>query len=51
MVGRTTLSKPNNSIQMVYKYDAARFTNIETYNRIIRSECSRFDKTSHEIEK
>lgn len=44
MAGRTTLNKSNNGIQMMYKYNTNRFTNIGTYNRTVRSECSRFDK-------
>ena len=44
MVSRTPWSEPNNSIQMVYKYNATRFTNIETYNRTVRSEHSRLNK-------
>ena len=44
MVSRTTWSKPNDSIQMVYKYNTTRFTHIEAYNRTVRSEHSRFNK-------
>ena len=41
MAGRTVGSKPNDCFKMVYQYHTARFSNPETYFRVVGSQCGR----------